>query len=131
MFTNPLNRELELRIRARYANMLRNADEQQISPTIDEGTLNELEQLTQLTPSVPAPEQVDTPLRSVYNRFRHLAKELSNRHLTDNQLQDAEVVKSWFKVTDGIATQVMEELKELEAAIHSSSPPDSPQPVED
>jgi len=118
--TNPLNNELETRLRERYAQFPRQAAEPEpmegepvmptAPPAVSEpgmGVSSENIALEQLHPLYES-------LLQAHRKVRNLSGELTKRRLTDVQLKDFGMAEDWLSVTKGIARQYGEALIQLE-----------------
>lgn len=115
-YTNPLNRELENRLRARIATSPRYAAEPVVQEAPVEGDL-----VLDDTSSVDAPsqqlEQLYAELMQAHRQMKNLSGELTRRKLNDGQIKDLGVVEDWLYVTKGIARQYGESLIRMEQAL--------------
>jgi len=118
--TDPLNMDLEARLRQRFAEFPRQAAEPELEAT--EGDPVPVEQpLPVAEDGISSEELAIQQLRPLYEnllrarrQLNSLSGELTRRKLTDSQFKDLGIVEDWLGVTKSIARQYGEALIQME-----------------
>jgi hypothetical protein len=136
-FTNPLNRDLEQRMRRAFSR--RQADDgemppiaQQSDPYQNPGAANDLgEAVHDLDQAVGhdeedarahealSPDTLRDEVMALHRKCNHLLSELHRRKLSDQKFEDPEEIEHWFVVTEDIAGRLGQALTEMKAKLQA------------